>query len=115
MALCENGGKENYFIVAVFVYAIGFGVWAVHSFFQPEFVWLPWINLIFALLVCVGIGFKLVCDIASKATRDYNELGQEDKKVIHEVGKKLGKAVFSLMKEKRGQIGEFCRKWDEAK
>jgi hypothetical protein len=115
MALCRNNKTDNYLITAVFIYAVSSMAWAVHSFFQVQFAWAPCVNLLFAFLACAILGLKLVCGLANDSINTYGGLKKKEKKQVQKIGKRLGKALFSLMKEKENWLGRFCRKLEDAK
>lgn len=112
MALCKNS-KKGYWVAAVIAYAIFSVAWGIHAFFQAEFAWLPWLNLILVLLVCAVTVINLLGDLFSGTVKTYEGLPAKEKKRVRKIGKILGKIAFSRMKEHPGRVGDFCRRWDE--
>ncbi len=121
MVPCKKSESGGFLIEAMLmlylVFSILFsGVWLFKVILQENISMLyPGINLGIAFLVCIGWGIKLFFEAVDGAAEGYGKLTPEERERVDRIGKKVGVAIFSLLKERKGWLGEVCRKIDEQK
>jgi hypothetical protein len=121
MALCKSkSASGGFFVEAVLIiYFIFSLLWLASALFQAvigdrvETTLYPAINALIAILVCTGWVVNLMLRAIDDAGEAYGKMDSEEKEKVDEFGKKLGTALFSLLKERKGWLGELCRKIDK--
>ncbi|MFZ2189034.1 MAG: hypothetical protein WAV73_05745 [Candidatus Moraniibacteriota bacterium] len=114
----ESGGFliEAILVLYLIVSILFSGIWLFRSLFQENVSTLyPSINLAITLLLCTGWGIKLFFEAVDGAAEGYGKLTPEEREKVDRVGKKVGVAIFSLLKERKDWLGELCKKIDEQK